>query len=97
MVAMTNNNRLPQDNEAWKADFMALRPMPDGTHIGLQKQLFTWGLFAGVTEWGWRTRFCYEHFNDALNAFATWEGTSDPPGPWVKQKPEERLGPGALK
>ena len=26
-------------------------------------------------------------------AFATWDGVGDPPGDWIKQKPEDRLNP----
>lgn len=44
----------------------------------------------------WRTRFCYEHSIDAVLAVQDWDGQGDPPGPWLKQKPEDRLGPGMV-
>lgn len=66
-----------------------------GEWLGVQKQLFTTGLFViDADGGGWRTRYCYEHSIDAILALVEWDGEGDPPGPWIKQKPEERQGPG---
>lgn len=56
--------------------------------------LYTTGLFVGLDRMGWRTRFCYEHKVDAVAALDAWDGRGDPPGPWIKEKPSDRLGPG---
>ena len=69
--------------------------MPDGTLCGLMPQLFTVGLFVGLTDTGYARRYCYEHHQDALDALMTWNGQGDPPGLWIKEKPSDRLGPGA--
>lgn len=71
------------------------RFLANGDAAGIQKMLFTWGLFVGLTEMSWRTRFCYETREDARMALRSWDGRGDPPGPWIKEKPSDRLGPGA--
>ena len=68
-----------------------------GELAGIMPMLYTTGLFVGLTEAGWRTRFCYEHRNDAIAALDAWDGHGDPPGAWIKEKPSDRLGPGATK
>ena len=46
-------------------------------------------------DWGgYRTRYCYPTIEAAEAALGVWTGDGDPPGPWIKQKPEERHGPG---
>lgn len=44
---------------------------------------------------GWERRFCYASFGDAVSAAAFWDGTSDPPGDWIKDKSpgQDRLNP----
>jgi hypothetical protein len=54
---------------------------------------YTTGLFIVTDRCRWRTRYCYEHPIEALNACLIWDGKGDPPGLWIKQKPEERLNP----
>lgn len=71
--------------------------MPDGSLAGLYQMLFTTGLFCGLDAYGWQRRYCYERHQDAINALLAWDGRGDPPGPWIKEKPSERLGPGALE
>lgn len=69
--------------------------LPTGELAGIFPMLFTTGLFVGLDEMGWRTRFCYERVQDAIAALDAWDGQGDPPGPWIKEKPSDRLGPGA--
>lgn len=69
--------------------------LPTGEVAGLRQMLFTCGLFVGLTEDSWRTRFCYETRTAAQDALDAWDGRGDPPGPWIKEKPSDRLGPGA--
>jgi len=69
------------------------RRLPTGEIAGILPQIYTVGLCVGLNEIGYRTRFCYEHRNDALAALESWDGRRDPPGPWIKQKPEDRLNP----
>lgn len=71
------------------------KQLPSGEWLGVQKMLFTTGLFVITADGGsWRTRYCYEHSIDAILACMDWDGAGDPPGPWIKQKPEDRHGPG---
>jgi len=77
--------------------YECVRQLPDGRLVGTMGQLFTTGLFVGLDRSGYQERYCYERRADAAEACATWDGTGDPPGPWVKYKGKggERLGPGA--
>ena len=68
--------------------------LPTGEIAGIQKMLFTCGLFVGLDDYGWRTRFCYERSEEARKALDAWDGLGDPSGPWIKEKPSDRLGPG---
>lgn len=70
--------------------------LPNGEWAAIMPFMFTTGLIVGLHGCGYRTRFCYEHFADALNALTEWDGVDLPPGMWIKQKPEEVLGPGAV-
>lgn len=70
-----------------------LRVLPDGTTIGTQRMMFTTGLFVGLTLIGYRTRYCYAEEGAAVAACRTWDGKGDPPGLWIKQKPEDRMNP----
>lgn len=69
------------------------KPLSNGEWLALQRMLYTTGLFIVVDEDWWRTRFCYERSADAEAAFAVWDGLGDPPGMWIKQKPQDRLNP----
>jgi hypothetical protein len=62
---------------------------------GVAPQLFTCGLFHGLTLDSYAGRFCYAKTEEAMEALRTWDGSGDPPGPWIKEKPSDRLGPGA--
>jgi len=44
---------------------------------------------------GWERRFCYARQRDAIVAALIWDGESDPPGDWVKDKSpgQDRLNP----
>jgi hypothetical protein len=65
------------------------------------KYLLTFGLLVDYQSDGmsydYTARYCYPNAKDAMLALSSWDGTGDPPGPWVKEKRSERLGPGALK
>lgn len=66
----------------------------NGEIVSVSRFLFTWALMLGIDEKGcYRTRFCYENVTEAATAFVLWDGEGDPPGPWIKQKPENRVGP----
>lgn len=71
------------------------RLLPSGEMAGLQAMITTTGLFVGIDADAYERRYCFEHAADAAFALATWDGTGDPPGPWIKEKPSNRLGPGA--
>lgn len=71
-----------------------VRQLPDGTWIGILPMIMTFGLFVGLQEYGYERRYCYEHGEDAWTACQEWDGKGDPPGPWIKEKPSDRLGPG---
>jgi hypothetical protein len=73
------------------------RQLPTGEWAALQRMVYTVGLFVGLDERGYRTRYCYPDLLSAKSALANWDGQGDPPGPWIKQKPEDRSNPNADK
>jgi len=85
------------DREAMMAalGYANARTLPTGEVAGVQRMLFTFGLFVGLDDFGYARRYCYERRSDALDALLVWDGVGDPPGPWIKVYPGERLGPGA--
>jgi hypothetical protein len=66
--------------------YLFVRQLPTGEWAGLMRMMFTVGLFVGLDETGYRTRFCYERADQAWIALVTWDGTGDPCGPWIKEK-----------
>lgn len=72
-----------------------VRELPTVGFVGLLPHCFTVGLFCGLTIEGCAGRYCYPTLCDAIDAIQEWDGSGDPPGPWIKHKPSERLGPGA--
>ena len=65
------------------------------THCAVKPMLTTAGLFVGL-DWTWYVkRYCYETAEEATEALRAWDGKGDPPGLWIKEKPSDRLGPGA--
>ncbi len=84
------------DDELEELGFVAIRRMPDGTINGVQLMLFTAALTVGIDPIGYKTRYCYESPIDAIGDLMNWDGTGDPIGPWIKQKPEDRLNPRLL-
>lgn len=73
--------------------YTPVRVLPTKEVAGCHEMLFTCGLVVGITKAYWRTRYCYESRDKAEAALAEWDGQGDPPGEWIKQKPEDRLNP----
>lgn len=89
-----------QNDELTAEEIIALgydvpRQLPDGRWIAVHRMLYTTGLFVGLDRCGYKTRFCYENFGDAVHAALTWDGNGDPPGLWIKEKGAggDRLNP----
>ncbi len=80
-------------------DAIAARAEIGGRLCVVQSFMVTSGLLVGVRfdEFGYSydARYCFEHSFSAFAALHAWDGTGDPPGPWIKEKVSERLGPGA--
>ena len=77
--------------------YREVRDVPEHGLCGLRDFLFTTGLVTGLTESGYKGRYCYEYLKDASAGLAAWDGAGDPLGPWVKHKAangRDRLGPG---
>ena len=85
---MTKLERLLMDE-----GYYSVTLLPTGEYCALMVMAFTTGLFVGLDEINYRTRYCYPTFIDAMEAIEQWRGIGDPPGPWIKQKPENRLNP----
>jgi hypothetical protein len=66
----------------------------NGELAGVLKFMFTYGVMVGLYPLGYRTRYCFEHYEDALSALQAWDGVDDPGGPWIKRKGDvEYLNP----
>jgi endonuclease YncB( thermonuclease family) len=78
-----------------ESGYIAPRRLDNGQWLAVIPMLFTTGLaviddgdFIGPC-----CRYCYRTRKDALRDLGIWDGQNDPPGPWVKQKPQDRLNP----
>ena len=78
----------------WRDYYAPRKVLSTGEQAGISDYAYTAALVVGLCEGGYRTRYCYETRAQAEAALQAWDGTGDPPGPWIKQKPEERHGPG---
>lgn len=76
-----------------KMGYDPIKVLPNGEIAGVRDYLFTASISVGLNEFTYRTRFCYETRVEAEGALFGWDGKGDPPGKWIKQKPEERTGP----
>lgn len=74
------------------------RQLPSGLWLAVRPQFVTTALCLDIDErvGTYRTRFCYENRFAAVLDFALWDGVGDPPGNWIKQKPEDRMNPNWL-
>jgi hypothetical protein len=83
------------EQAAKQLGYFPSRLLPTGEVAGIRSFIFTWGLVVGLDLSGYRTRFCYGSFYEAVSALMFWDGTGDPPGNWIKEKGAvERSGPG---
>lgn len=84
--------------------YLLNRELPDGRILSLYRMMFTIALCVmrpgyahAFPDNGRITRYCYahEHIAEAIDAVADWDGSGDPPGPWIKQKEGgiDRLNP----
>lgn len=81
-------------SELTEYGYTDLRVLPSGEIAGCLEYLFTSGLVVGMTGAGYRTRYCFEHTEDAKAALEGWDGSGDPSGPWIKRKGDkEYLNP----
>lgn len=69
-----------------KLGYSPAKIFTSGENAGILKMIYTVGLFVGINEWCWRTRFCYPDWISATKALEEWDGIGDPPGPWIKEK-----------
>lgn len=71
-----------------------VKPLDDGSVICVYRYLFndriTWGYGSESYERG----FCFQQDGSAFTAALEWDGTGDPPGPWIKEVGTDRYGPG---
>lgn len=70
----------------WLSDYTDVRTLPSGEAAGLTQFLFTVGLCVGLSDSGYRVRYCFIRRDEAESALRVWDGTDDPPGPWIKAK-----------
>jgi hypothetical protein len=86
------------ENEILAYGYLCPRKLESGEWIAIVRYLFTFGLVVDIREFGYRTRFCYARWDEALAALLSWDGVGDPPGPWIKELGRvERTNPSVLK
>lgn len=66
--------------------YRPVRRLHSGEIAGVMGMAYTVGLFVGLDNSGYRTRFCYPNRSTAEEALKGWDGYKDPPGPWIKEK-----------
>lgn len=93
------DNPIPR---GWRSEIKHPRAIKGRGLCGVQGFIYTNALltnlsFDGLDLYGYSARYCYPDRLAAIAAILSWDGQGDPPGPWVKEKVSERLGPGALK
>jgi hypothetical protein len=67
--------------------FLVLRLLPNGRIAGLLPMIFTVGVAVDVEADGtYSSRWCYPDLASAAQGLLDWDGTGDPPGPWLKHK-----------
>lgn len=72
--------------EANELGYSPAKILLSGECAGVRNMIYTVALCVGLDEFCYRTRFCYETRAEAETALAGWDGTGDPPGPWIKEK-----------
>lgn len=72
-----------------------VRNLPCGI-TALRDYVNTTDIVVGIIGTAWRRRYSYDSADLARRALDQWDGSQDPPGPWLKCKgPDElRIGPG---
>jgi hypothetical protein len=60
----------------------------NGFLCGIKRFAFTTGLMVGLDSMGYKGRYCYHTYNEALEALLTWDGKGHPEGNWIKYKGE---------
>lgn len=75
--------------------FYHVRSMSCGV-TALRDYVNTTDIVVGIKGATYLRRYSYDSSDLALRALNSWDGTGDPPGPWLKCKgPDElRIGPG---
>lgn len=61
-----------------------------GNYVHLAQMLFTCAVIVSDADDGNPiTRWCYHTRREAKAALDAWDGNGDPPGEWIKRKPED--------
>jgi hypothetical protein len=66
------------------------RLLPTGEWGIVAQHLYTYSI-AIVDKQSMLRRWCFELKHHAVDALSNWDGRGDPPGPWIKAKPSERM------
>jgi len=101
-VLFAQLSRTPEESTAdevpehWRSEFRVVRRVPGRGLCGIQRFIFTCGLLTDLKfyemENDYTARYCYPNEREALRALQAWDGTGDPPGPWIKEKVSGRAG-----
>lgn len=81
----------------WRSEVIAVRQV-GGRSLALQRFAFSCGLLVDVVydEFGtnsYSARYCYGGLLDAMMSMCEWDGQDSPPGPWIKEKLTDEIGP----
>ena len=90
---LTTPHRLDKAEQVEALGYTPAKMLTNGEWAGVHDYHYTASISVGIDACGWRTRYCYETRQLAEAALLIWDGIGDPPGPWIKQKPEDRHGP----
>jgi hypothetical protein len=67
-------------------DYFEIREIPNRGVCGLERMIYTVGLFYNMNAFFYEGRYCYPTLADAKEAIRNWNGEGDPSGNWIKHK-----------
>jgi hypothetical protein len=66
--------------------YLDVREIPGRGICGIHQYIYTFGLLYGLSESGYKGRYCYPSYMEARLAIEIWTGEGHPPLGWIKHK-----------
>lgn len=66
--------------------YKPIRRLDDGTYIAVGPLVFTWALYVGCDNSGYKHRFCFKDLNECLAQFDEYTDIFFEPSGWVARR-----------